>query len=244
MPGVERRAGTEHGASDSEQAVRDRAQGAAVGVAASAQGLVLGPAEGVVLDRDPAPVIGGVDQAGLGGPAADDAPRLAGAPGDRGHPAQAAQGLVVSGVQRAGSLCEQRGEDGSPDARQRREDRPVALLTRLPRGGLFGGGEAGDQARQRAVRVAQLAVEQAQPLGEKPDMGGGGADDARGDGHGVGAQGGEDRSARKRRKRCFFNSLATEEGRTRRARSGVGASCQRASVESAAKSAPSSRNCG
>ena len=96
-------------------------------------------------------------------------------------------------MQRAGGLCEQRGKDGAPDARQRREDRPVALLTWLPRGGVFVGGELVDQSRERAVRVARLPVEQAHSLGEEPDMGAGGADDAGGDRDGIGAQSGEDR---------------------------------------------------
>ena len=131
--GIEEFALAQHGAAHGEQPVGDRAQGASVRMAALAQGPILGAADGIVLDRDAAPVIGGVDQARLGGPAAEDPPCLAGALGDRGHPAQAAEGFVVSGMQRSGSLCEQLGEDGSPDARQRREDLRVTLLSRLPR---------------------------------------------------------------------------------------------------------------
>ena len=84
-------------------------------VAAGAQGAVLGLADGIVLGGHPAPVIEGVCQAGLAGPAAHDAPCLAGLPGDR---CDAAQGLVVPGVQGGGCLREQCGQDHVPDAWQ------------------------------------------------------------------------------------------------------------------------------
>ncbi len=81
--GIEECAVAQHGAGDGQQPVCDRAQGAAVGVAALAQGAVLGPADGIVLDGHPAPVIDGVYQAALAGPSADYAPYFAGSSGDR-----------------------------------------------------------------------------------------------------------------------------------------------------------------
>ena len=205
--GIEEFALAQHGAAHGEQPVGDRAQGASVRMAALAQGPILGAADGIVLDRDAAPVIGGVDQARLGGPAAEDPPCLAGALGDRGHPAQAAEGFVVSGMQRSGSLCEQLGEDGSPDARQRREDLRVTLLSRLPRCRLLAGGELPEQVRERAVRTPELLVEQAEPLGEEPDMRGGGVDDARGRGHRIGTQGGEHPVGLEAPQAVFFQQL-------------------------------------
>lgn len=54
------------------QAVRDRTQGTGVAVAAPAKGGVLGLADGIVLDRDPRPVIDCIAKTGVGGHAAYD----------------------------------------------------------------------------------------------------------------------------------------------------------------------------
>ena len=75
-------------------------------VAAPSQGAVFGPAGGIVLDGHSAPVLEGVDQAGLADAAADDALCLSESSGDRCDGAQAAQGLVVPGLQGSGRLRE------------------------------------------------------------------------------------------------------------------------------------------
>ena len=60
------------------------------------QGTIFGPADRVMLDGDSAPMIDGVYQAGLAGPAADHMLGLSGSPGDGCDTGQAAQGLIVS----------------------------------------------------------------------------------------------------------------------------------------------------
>ena len=61
------RLGSEHGAGDREQAVRDGPQGAGMAVAVGAKSGVLGLADGVALDRDPRPVVDCIAKAGMGG---------------------------------------------------------------------------------------------------------------------------------------------------------------------------------
>ena len=74
-------------------------------MASGSQGAVLSPTDRIVLDGHPTPVVDGVYQARLAGPAADNALCLAGSSGDWCDAGQAAQGLVIPTVQGAGSLC-------------------------------------------------------------------------------------------------------------------------------------------
>ena len=58
--------GGEHRAGDRKQAIRNRAEGTGMAVAAGTKSGVLGLADGVVLDCGPRPVVDCVSEAGMG----------------------------------------------------------------------------------------------------------------------------------------------------------------------------------
>ena len=69
-------------------------------------------------------------------------------------------------------LCKQRSEDEPPHSWQGCEDRHVALLCCLTRLGLLG--EAFGQVVEPGVGLAELAVDEGEPLGDGRDVGGNG----------------------------------------------------------------------
>src|SRR3990172_6957061 len=141
--GIEEGPVGEHGAGDGQEAVADAAKGAAMAVAASTQGGVAAPADGIMLDRDAGPVVDGVAEAALEGQAPDDEALVAAAAGNGSDAGQGAQGAIVSLFERLVGLGEQRGEDDPSDPGQGAQDRRVTRLVWLPRrGGLVGGGGA------------------------------------------------------------------------------------------------------
>ena len=96
---IEERSACQHGTGHSEQPISDGPQGTGVVVAFQSQRVVLGAADPVVLHGNPAPVIDSIIETAVGGQTSyDDAP-VARASGNRGHPTQAAQGVIVSSSQ-------------------------------------------------------------------------------------------------------------------------------------------------
>ena len=163
--------GSEHGAGDREQAVRDGTQGAGMAVAAPAKGGVLGLADGVELDRAPRPVVDCIAKAGVGGHAAHDELVFAGSPSDGRNARETSQGLVVPARQRLGRLGEQRGEDGLTDSGQGGEDRHVALPAGLAGAGVLAVGQDIDQAGDLPLGVGELAMHEAEAFGDALDVG-------------------------------------------------------------------------
>ena len=163
--------GSQHGAGDRKQAVRDRAEGARVAVAAPAKGGVLGLAGGIALDRDPRPVVDCVAKAGMGGHSAHDELVLAGSPCDGRNAAYAPQRLVVPARQRLGRLGEQRGEDGLTDSGQGGENRHVALPAGLAGAGVLAVAQDVDQAGGLPLGVGELSVHEAEAFGDALDVG-------------------------------------------------------------------------
>ncbi len=86
----------EHRAGDAEQAVGDAAKRTSVAVAAGTQRGVFRLADGVVLYRDPGPVVDGVLEPVVGCETSYDDQRLAGPLGHGSDAGQASQGLIVS----------------------------------------------------------------------------------------------------------------------------------------------------
>jgi len=88
----------EHRAGDAEQAVGDAAKCTSVAVAAGTQRGVFRLADGVVLNRDPGPVVDGVLEPVVRRATSYDDQRLAGPPGHGSDAGQASQGLIVSPI--------------------------------------------------------------------------------------------------------------------------------------------------
>ena len=121
---------TEHCAGDVQQAVGHRAQSAGVAMTAGSQRPVLVVADRIVLGGNPGPVVGGVAQPVVGclAPRHDHAlPRTA---GDRSHPAETAQRVVVPTPHRVASLAKQRREHLGANAGQRQQDGRIPGLLR------------------------------------------------------------------------------------------------------------------
>ena len=181
---VEEGAAGEHGTGHREQAVGDRAQGAGMPVPAGAQGPVAGLGNRLVLGGSAGPVEGGLLQARAGGLAAPDDARLAGAPGDRGDPAQAAQGAAVPPGQRVACLGQQGGEHDAAHARQGAQDLDIAGFGP----GALRRGQPVQQLVGAALRRPQLVAHQRQPRAEALDLQGGPGVGAGGPRHGPAAQ--------------------------------------------------------
>ena len=127
---IETGAVTEHCAGDVQQAVGHRAQSAGVAMTAGSQRPVLVVADRIVLGGNPGPVVGGVAQPVVGclAPRHDHAlPRTA---GDRSHPAETAQRVVVPTPHRVASLAKQRREHLGANAGQRQQDGRIPGLLR------------------------------------------------------------------------------------------------------------------
>src|SRR5437667_6105650 len=78
-----------------------------------------------MIERVREPLIAGIT-------AHDDA-GFAAAAGHRGHPGQAAQGMIISPAQRLPDLSERYGEDDPSEPGHGSQDHHVALLASLPR---------------------------------------------------------------------------------------------------------------
>jgi hypothetical protein len=92
--------GLEHGASNADEAIGDRSEGAAMTVAAGAKGCMKGCilrlASRVVLHGDARPMVDSVAQADVGGLAHEHEAALAGSLRDGSYARQASKRLVVS----------------------------------------------------------------------------------------------------------------------------------------------------
>jgi hypothetical protein len=164
--GIEECSSFEHRAGDRDEAVGDGAEGSGVVVTSGSEGCISGAADRVALSGDAGPVVDGVAQPDVRGLAHHHDPALARAPRDGCDAGQAAQGLVVSALQGFPCLCEQRGEDDPSDSGQGFEDRHVALLTGLSRLGFALAGESGGEPVELLLGLADLAVDQGEPLGD------------------------------------------------------------------------------
>ena len=102
--GIEQGARAQHGTGDGQQPIGYRAQCAAMRVAAGAQGAVLGATDRIVLDGDSAPVIAGVYQRAWHARRRTTRRILPDRRVTGSDAAQAAQGLIVSRLQRAGGF--------------------------------------------------------------------------------------------------------------------------------------------
>ena len=81
---IEEGAGPEHGTGYSQQPVGHRAQGAAMGMATGAPGLVFGATDRIGLNGDPTPGVDGMDPATRAGSSSDEVLGASRWPGDRG----------------------------------------------------------------------------------------------------------------------------------------------------------------
>jgi hypothetical protein len=140
-----------------------------------AQGFVLGFADRVALGGDTRPMVDGVAEPWMASVSPNDHTALAGSLGDRRNPAQSPQSRVVSSLQGFPAFSEQRGERDPSDTWQGVEDHGVALLGLLPRRGLragfrHGGSERRCQPVKLAVRMPQLAFDQAQAFDQRADV--------------------------------------------------------------------------
>ena len=86
----------EHGAGDAEEAVADDAQCLSVGLSPSSGAVVLGAGFGVSPHGDSGPVVDGVGESVVPGPALADGLPVAGPDGDGGYSGEASQGCVVA----------------------------------------------------------------------------------------------------------------------------------------------------
>jgi hypothetical protein len=91
--------------------------------------------------------------------------------GDWRDARQASQGVVISPSQRIRGFCEQRGEDDPSNARQGSQDRHVTLLIELPLGIILSISEPLSQMVDAVIGLADLAVEEIEPLGDGFEMG-------------------------------------------------------------------------
>ena len=166
---VETGAVTEHCASDVQQAISNRAEGATVTVAASAQRPVLAVADRIELHGDARPMEDSVPESAVRRQATlhEQAPTRA--LRDRSHPAPAAKRGVVAPPHRVAARGKQRGQHPGADAGQRPQDRRVRRLGRrlwVVLRGCVGAihrsslGELLHQSVELLVRVMKLAVEQ------------------------------------------------------------------------------------
>jgi hypothetical protein len=85
---------------------------------------------------------------------------FAAAAGHRGHPGQAAQGVIISPAQRLPDLAEQHGQNDPSEPGHGSQDHHVALLALLPRVVLLGRDELGAELVQLVVRCFQLLIDQ------------------------------------------------------------------------------------
>ena len=95
----------EHGAGNAEEAVGDRAQGSAVGVAAGPQREVSFTARGIVLDGDAGPMVDGTAQTHVAGFTHDDDAALAASAGHGPAILILALGLIGTGCGRVEGLA-------------------------------------------------------------------------------------------------------------------------------------------
>ena len=158
VAGVEQRLLFEQGAGHRQQAVGDGAQGSAVAVAALAQRGLAAAAERIVLGCQARPMIERVREPLIAGITAHDDAGFAAPAGHRGHPGQAAQGMIISPAQRLPDLAEQHGEDDPSEPGHGSQDHHVALLALLLRLVLLGRDELGAELVQLAVRCFQLLI--------------------------------------------------------------------------------------
>ena len=145
---VEQGAIFQHGAGDTEQAVGDRSESAAVAVTPAAQRGVLGLACRIKLNGDTRPVVHGISKPVAAGLPSDDNAALAGLLGDGRDSGQTAQSGVVAPFKAIPSLCEQRGEDNPSNSRQGCKDFHVMCLC-CP-------APASSAGMSRAVRASSL----------------------------------------------------------------------------------------
>ncbi len=110
------------------------------------------------MDGDTRPVVNGLSQSRIAGPAHDHDATVAALAGDRSGAAQPAQSVVVSVAQGLPGLREQRGEVGPADAGLGSGDLHVARLPAVP--GL-GAGELSAQGIDATMGEFDLFVENA-----------------------------------------------------------------------------------
>ena len=179
---------SEHGAGDGKQSIGDGSQRSGVAVSPGPKGGIALAADGIVLDGDAGPVVKGGSQPNVAGLTHDDETAFAAPAGNGGGAGQGAQGLVISFPQGRRGFCEQRGEDGPPDSGHGKQDVHVALLGFLPRGAVLLIGDVSAEAVDAASGLLDLAVDQAQTLGQGTDMSASGGDSSRRDGERLLAQ--------------------------------------------------------
>lgn len=122
---------SEHGAGDGEESVHDLSDGTPVCMAFRSHGVVLGPADRVVLDGDFSPVVGCVAESFVGGQSSDDDQLVAGLHGHRRDAAEATQRIAISAFEALVGFTEQGGQANRADAGQGPQDGCVARLGRL-----------------------------------------------------------------------------------------------------------------
>jgi len=158
--GVEQFSPFQQDASNAEHPVGDAAQGTAVGMAACAQRFVPTLAFRIFLHRDTGPMEHGLTQPGMGSVAHDNDAGLATAPGDRLHPGQGPERIIVPAAERPGRFGQQGGEVRFADARQRSENGSIARRGRACRLCL---GQCSAQIVDFVVGLAELSVRKAEP---------------------------------------------------------------------------------
>ena len=173
--GIVERLPLEHHAQHVEQAITDPAQGPSMTVPVVAQLDVTLLAHRIALNGDTGPMVHGVFQTPVAGPAADHEALLAAAPGDRSLTCHRPQSVIISLPQRLASLGEQRGENDPADSWLGAKDRYVALLAALPRRALRRGGfQLGTQLIDLPFRLFGLLIDQAQARRSGANVGAGG----------------------------------------------------------------------
>jgi len=118
----------------------------------------------VMLHSGARPMVDGVAQADVSGLSHKNDFALARSLGDWRDARQALQGVVISPSQRIRGFCEQRGEDDPSNAWQGSQDRHVTLLIELPLGILLSISEPLSQMVDAVIGLADLAVDQIEPL--------------------------------------------------------------------------------
>ncbi len=124
-----------------------------------------------MLHGDARPMVDGVAQADVSGLSHKNDFALARSLGDWRDARQASQGVVISPSQRIRGFCEQRGEDDPSNARQGSQDRHVTLLIELTLGILLSISEPLSQMVDAVIGLADLAVDEIEPLGDGFEMG-------------------------------------------------------------------------
>ena len=125
----------------------------------------------VMLHGGARPMVDGVAQADVSGLSHKNDFALARSLGDWRDARQASQGVVISPSQRIRGFCEQRGEDDPSNARQGSQDRHVTLLIELTLGILLSISEPLSQMVDAVIGLADLAVDEIEPLGDGFEMG-------------------------------------------------------------------------